>query len=55
MMNKNGATVSHLSLLLPAHFGQRTVAQLPWCYVLLSELTDLEAEMANNLKELGYE
>ncbi|UYM16969.1 hypothetical protein [Endozoicomonas euniceicola] len=45
MMNKNGATVSHLSLL-PAHFVQRTVAQF-------IDIT-AEAEMASYMKELGY-
>ena len=43
-----GATVSHLSLLLPAHFVQRTVAQFIY-------ITALEAEIAGYLKELGYE
>ncbi|MCW7551339.1 hypothetical protein NX722_01515 [Endozoicomonas gorgoniicola] len=48
MMNNNGAAVSHLSLLLPAHFVQRSVAQF-LC------MTALEAEIAGYLKELGYE
>ncbi|WP_281646275.1 hypothetical protein [Parendozoicomonas sp. Alg238-R29] len=54
MMNKNGATLLHLSFL-PVYFVQRSVAQLVWCCgVLLSERVDLEVEMAGYLKELGY-
>lgn len=50
MINRISATVLHLSFL-PAYFVQRTVAQ--WLFGA-TELTDMEAEMAEYVKELGH-